>query len=439
MSFASLLSGIVAVLPASPGDFHSLADISCPDGATGCRVELPRWVADVQPTTGDGRTWSVATERGEPLPWREATDSVAPPETTWTDLPSIPLATSPAGGTSERMSLAVAEGRFQLHWSGGLDSSPVPTTRWIVDLRTFKGSVLEIVPDSSADFLGSISIEGGDDLVRWIPRSSAPLARIDSGAFSARRLRIPLEERRDVFLRLSWNAVEGGLDLRGVRGGVVAVAPPSPSRRADLGSKVRGDSGWFFDVGGRPAIVGAFVDFRRRGAFGEFVLETRSGQDQPWSSAAMAFGWHRGSKDVAFHNDTVWFSTPVRARFWRVRATGSAATMGDSARLVLRIRPDRIEFPTGGAARLVFAAGMEPSAFARRTPAIGAIPKDVSRGMVGSPRVALGEAALTTMPDHRTWILGGTLLFAVLAMMGLAWRLWRDALRLPKESPDTPS
>lgn len=437
MSLAGLLPGIVALLSASPGDFHSIADISCPDGATGCRLELPPWVADVQPASGDGRTWAVATERGEPLPWRDATDSVAPAETTWTDLPSIPLATSPGGGASERLSLAVAEGRFQLHWSGGVDSSPLPTTRWIVDLRTFKGSVLEIVPDSTANFLGSISIEGGDDLVRWIPRSSAPLARIDSGSFSARRLRILLEERRDTFLRLSWNGIEGALALRGVRGGAVAAASTSPSRRNDLGSKVRGDSGWVFDAGGRPAVVGAFVDFRRRGAYGEFVLETRSASDHAWNSIALAFGWHRGTKDLAFHNDTVWFSAPVRARFWRVRATGSAATMGDSARLVLRIRPDRIEFPTGGAARLVLAAGMEPSAYARRVPAIGAIPNEVSRGMVGSPRVALGEAALTTAPDHRTWILGATLVFAVLAMLGFAWRLWRDALRLPKP-PQTP-
>lgn len=439
MNPAALVAGIASVLAASPGDFHSIADISCPDGATGCRIELPAWVSTVQPATGDGRTWSVSTERGEALPWRDAPDSFAPSETTWADLPSIPLANLAGNPSPQRLSLAIAESRFRLQWSGGPDSSPEPTTRWIVDLRAFKGTVLEIVPDSNGNFLGSMSIEGGDDLMGWIPRGSMPLARIDSGAFSVRRLRIPLEERRDVFLRLTWNAVEGGIQLRSLRGGLVSEAAVGAARREDLGPKVRGDSGWTFDAGGRPPVVGAFVEFRRRGAYGEFVLETRSALDQAWSPAAVAFGWHRGTNDLAFHNDTVWFSGPLRERYWRVRATGSAATMGDSARLVLRIRPDHIEFPTGGAARLVFAAGMEPLKFSRRVAAIGAVPKDPPRGMMGSPRLAQGEAALTTVPDHRKWILGGTLLFAVLSLLGLAWRLWKDALVQPKTPPATPS
>jgi hypothetical protein len=428
---AILLAGIVASLAASPGEFHSISDISCPDGAMGCRVELPAWVGEVQPAVGDGRSWAVYTERGEALPWRDASDSVAPAETTWTDLPSLGLEMPREGAPVERLTLAAAEGRFALDWSRSTDSSAVaPATRWILDLRTFRGSVVEILP-LPGNFLGSLTLEGGDDLVRWNPRGSVAVARIDSGAFSVRRLRFPLEERRDMFLRLVWTPVEGSLALAGIRGGIATATPAAPARRDDLGIARRSDSGWAFDAKGRPPVVGVFVDFRRRGAFGEFVVETRSAKDQPWTPATIAYGWHRGTNGLAFQNDTAWFSTPIRARYWRVRATGSAATMGDSVRLLLRSRPDRIEFPTGGAARLVFAAGLEPVAFHRLPQVSGATPKDPARGMVGSPRRALGEAALVAMPDRRAWILGGTLFFAVLALLGLAWRLWRDTRKIP--------
>lgn len=430
---------LVALLAApsspSPGDFHSIADISCPDGATGCRVELPSWVAQVQPATGDGRTWMVATERGERLPWRDATDSVAPAETTWAALPMLPLEEPVEGQPVERLTVDLAQRRFSVDWVRPADSAPVvPATRWILDLRTFRGTVLEIVP-GPGNFLGSLVLEGGDDLVRWSPRGSIPVARIDSGAFLVRRLALPLEERRDTFLRLVWVPVEGALSLNGVRGGVVERGSASPARSQDLGSATRGDSGWTYDAKGRAPVVGAYVEFLRRGAYGEFVVETRSSPKQPWRAVATAFGWHRGSREMPFHNDTVWFSAPLRESFWRVRATGSAATMGDSARLVLRLRPDRIEFPTGGAARLVLAAGMEPMAFFRLPSLSGAIPADPARGMVGSPRTAAGEAALVGIPDHRTWILGATLVFAVLAMLVMAWRLWRDAARASRTPP----
>lgn len=435
MTSILLVAGFAAAMAASPGDFHSLSDISCPDGAMGCRVELPAWVGEVQPPDGNGRSWAVYTERGEPLPWRDAWDSLVPAETTWTNLPLLALERPVDGAPAERLTLAAAEGRFVLDWSRPTDSSAVaPVDRWILDLRNFRGSLIEIVP-LSGNFLGTLTIEGGDDLVRWSPRGTAVVAWIDSGAFSVIRERFPIEERRDAFLRLVWTPVEGTLALAGVRGGVASAVPTYPVRRDDLGIARRSDSGWVFDAKGRPPVVGVFVDFLRRGAYGEFVVETRSADDQPWSTAAIAFGWHRGTRDLAFHNDTTWFSAPIRARFWRVRATGSAATMGDSMRLLLRSRPDRIEFPTGGAARLVLAAGMEPRAFARLPPAPGGIPWDPARGMVGSPRLAMGEAALVAMPDRRTWILGGTLFFAVLALLGLSWRLWRDTLGLPKAPP----
>lgn len=167
MTSTILLAGIVAALAASPGEFHSISDISCPDGAMGCRVELPAWVGSVQPAVGDGRSWAVYTERGEALPWRDASDSVAPAETTWTDLPSLGLEIPREGAPVERLTLAAAEGRFALDWSRSTDSSAVaPATRWILDLRTFRGSVVEIVP-LPGNFLGSLTLEGGDDLVRW--------------------------------------------------------------------------------------------------------------------------------------------------------------------------------------------------------------------------------------------------------------------------------
>lgn len=426
---------LTAASSPAPGDFHSIADISCPDGAAGCRVELPAWVARAQPASGDGRTWMVATERGERLPWRHATDSVAPAETTWTPLPMLPLVDPPVGEPVERLTVDLAQRRFALDWARPADSAPAaPATRWIVDLRAFRGSVLEILP-GPGNFLGSFVLEGGDDLVRWSPRGSIPVARIDSGAFLVKRLRLPLEERRDTFLRLVWVPVEGQPTLEGIRGGLVERAIVVPSRTDDLGSASRDDSGWRYDARGRSPAIGAYVEFFRRGAYGEFVLEARSAPDQPWVSVATAFGWHRGTPEIPFHNDTVWFPTPVRERFWRVRATGSAATMGDTARLVLRLRPDRIEFPTGGAARLVLAVGMEPTAFARLPHLDGAIPADPAHGMVGSPRMAAGEAALAGIPDHRTLILGASLVFAVLAMLVLAWRLWRDASRAPPRAP----
>lgn len=433
MSYATVLATALAVLAAAPGDFHSIADISCPDGATGCRLELPSWVAGLQPSTGDGRAWAVFTERGEPLPWKDATDSVAPPETTWTDLPLLPLADPASGQAPEQLSVTATEGRFALRWTPQPDSvsAPEPAVRWIVDLRSFRGSVLEIVP-GAGDFLGSIAIEGGDNLLGWMPRGTIPVARIDSSAFSVRRLQLVLDESRDAFLRLTWTPAEGALVVQGLRGGVVESASTAPSRRDDLGAKSRGDSGWTWDAHGRPPVVGAFVEFRRRGAFGEYLLETRTDSVQPWSVAAQAFGWHRGTKDLAFLNDTVWFTAPLRARYWRVRATGSAATLGDSARLVLRLRPDRIEFPTGGTSHLLLAVGLNPKDFDLQPRASGAIPADPVHGMVGSPRLARGESALVAAPDRRAWILGGTLGIAVLALLLFAWRLWKDALREPK-------
>lgn len=427
MSLGGLLAGFLSATSASPGDFHSIADISCPDGATGCRIELPAWVAEVQPADGDGRAWAVSTPRGDALPWRSVTDSVAPAETTWTALKMLPLERSVGAGTAEKLSFTVAERRFALDWSSSSgDSAAVSSERWIVDLREFRGSILELVP-RAGDFLGSIELEGGGDLVSWSARGSFPVARIDSGAFSVRRLLIGFESGRDAFLRLTWHPVQGSLALDGLNGGLGSTASAAPAGIVDLGVEARRDSGWTWDAGGRHPAVGAFVEFRRRGAFGEMLLESRSSPDRPWSLAARSTGWHRGRDGVSIHQDTIWFSSPVRERHWRVRSVGSAASLGDSVRLVLRLRPDLIEFPTGGSARLLLAAGLEPVAFAKLEPVMGPIPEDPSRGMVGTPRLASGDPALETAPDRRTWILGGTLLFAVLALVFFAAQLWREA------------
>lgn len=269
----------VSVAAVAPSDFHSVADLDCPAGATSCEAALPDWVYRVQAPGGPGVSWAPSTLAGEPLPWRTA---CRPP---------------------------------------GRDTILVPVRR---------------------------------------------------------------------------------------------------------GSTDSDDSGWVWDALGRFPSIGAFVEFATPGASGEIAIEARDREDQAWNLVGRQSCWNSVREDSSFRQDTMRWNQAKRHRFWRVRPLGSVATLGAAPRLLLFVRRDRVEIATGGQARSIWGAGLDP-----RPPSGPTFPAKVpvtpGEGRIGDPRKASGEAAWSQPISARVWILWTSLVVFLCGLAALAWKLLREA------------
>jgi hypothetical protein len=187
------------------------------------------------------------------------------------------------------------------------------------------------------------------------------------------------------------------------------------------------DSAWGWDARGRFPSTGAFVEFATPGASGEIAIEARDRDDEAWIPVGRQSCWNSVREDSAFRQDTLRWNEAKRYRFWRVRPLGSVATLGGAPRLVLRVRRDRLEVATGGVARLVFGAGLDPERPLAQVAFPASVPRVPGEGRIGGSRTASGEAAWSKQIPTRTWVLWTTLVVFLCGLAALAWKLLREA------------
>lgn len=197
-----------------------------------------------------------------------------------------------------------------------------------------------------------------------------------------------------------------------------------PVRR---GSTDSADPTWVWDARGRFPSTGAFVEFATPGASGEIAIEARDRHDEAWIPVGRQSCWNSVREDSSFRQDTLRWNEAKRYRFWRVRPLGSAATLGGAPKLVLRVRRDRLEVATGGAARLVFGAGFDPERPLAQIAFPSSVPRVPGEGRIGDPKTASGEAAWSKPIPARTWILWTSLVVFLCGLAALAWKLLREA------------
>lgn len=187
------------------------------------------------------------------------------------------------------------------------------------------------------------------------------------------------------------------------------------------------DSAWVWDAEGRFPSIGAFVEFATPGASGEIAIEARDGDGEAWNLVGRQSCWNSVREDSSFRQDTMRWNQAKRHRFWRVRPLGSVATLGAAPRLLLFVRRDRVEIATGGQARSIWGAGLDPERSWSRPLFPAKVPVAPGEGRIGDPRRASGEAAWSKPLSARVWILWTSLVVFLCGLAALAWKLLREA------------
>lgn len=187
------------------------------------------------------------------------------------------------------------------------------------------------------------------------------------------------------------------------------------------------DSGWVWDARGRFPSTGAFVEFGTPGASGEIAIEARDRDGEAWKLVGRQSCWNSVREDSAFRQDTLRWSVAKRHRFWRVRSLGATATLGVAPRLVLLVRRDRVEITTGGAAKLLWSAGLDPERMPPELSFPGGVPVAPSEGRIGAFRPGSGEAAWNKPIPGRIWMLWTSLVAILCGLAAMAWKLLREA------------
>jgi hypothetical protein len=332
-----------------------------------------------------------------------------------------------------------------LHYDADAPPPPAPgqaLQAYIADLRANREdfAALDFAWDAAiAGFIGSVSVEGGDDLLRWRALGGGTLAELEHEGTRIRRDRVEVDGGGYDFLRITWRDLPPDWRLDSLHAVRLAHGPDPAREWVELEAVGSGEGGreeLTFALGGYPPIdrldlvlpdsnvvVRASVHYRQPGTGswalaheGLFYRVTRAGQTVASGPAA---------------------TQPLRASHWSVRIHSGLA--GGSLRLRLGWRPETLLFLAQGEPPYTLYSGRSRDALEqfpqeRRLGDRGIF--DVLRrsgapgqATIGARQTAAGAMA---MEGARTWTWRTVLvwigLVAAVAFVGwLVWSLMRES------------
>jgi hypothetical protein len=315
---------------------------------------------------------------------------------------------------------------------------------YIVDMRGYKEdfAALDFAWDAAlSGFIGSVTVQGGDDLLKWRALGGGTLAELEFEGTRIRRDRVAVDGGGYDFLRITWRDLPSDWRLDTLHA-VALGRGPDPSREwveleaVDLSADGRE---FTFDLGGYPpvdrldlvlpdsnVVVRASVHFQQDGS-------------ASWALAHEGLFYRVSRAGTLVASDPA-TTRPLRAARWSVRVHSGLAA--GSVRLRLGWRPETLLFLAQGEPPYTLYSG-------RTRDALDQFPQesvlgdrgifDVLRRSGAPGQAAIGArqtaAGAMAMEGARTWTWRTVLvwlgLVAAVAFVGwLAWSLMRETGQL---------
>lgn len=295
-----------------------------------------------------------------------------------------------------------------------------------------------------------IRVEASDDLAAWrTVVSDAPLIDLEYEGRRLRRDRIEMPATSAKYFRLSWASSQPPPDLAGIVGEYAARSvEPSVRWNDAIGVAVPDHEGDYdFDLQGAFPVERIAIVLPEQNSVVPTQVFARATPKDPWRLIASDVLFRLRQGDGENHSPPISVNAGA-ARYWRLHVDPRNGGLGAGLpRLRAGWLPLQIVFAARGGGPFMLAYGSATAASGALpiqtlvpgydTPAAPAI----GIAAVASADVAaLGGAERLTAPiDARRWLLWSTLVFGVIVLGWMAWRLSLQMSLPPKNDATSPS
>jgi len=345
--------------------------------------------------------------------------------------------------------------------SGARTGAEKRVVGYLVDLTMLAPSLRAIefewqaLPDG---FAGKIRIDASDDLGSWSTLvAAAPLVSLEVAGQRLQQKRVELPQQKVKYLRLSWASQGAGAalpELTSARGEPVSKIVEAPREWAQMESAKGEKPGeYLFDLRGRQPVDRVRLHLPEVNTVAQVELLARDKAETPWRpiTRSVVYRLRRDGNEIASPELQIGSTTD---RYWLLRVDQRGGGIGAGApKLEAGWVPHSLVFAARGAPPFQLAYGnreAKPAAYAIESlipgyrDAGGAKIRAAKTGMQQTINVsgakALeqrelgGEARLKEVIDWKRWSLWGALVFGVLVLGAMAWRLVRQLNEGAKDS-----
>lgn len=434
---ALFVSPVAIAQTPAPSDFAYTLPLELTPGSALYAVRVPATVyaRSVRPALGDVRVFNGARE---PVPHALRLPAAAPStEPAGTSLPIFPLGAAHAtAGTPDALEIRIGRaGALMRIQSARRETTAIPA-RYVIDASRLDGEIAFLAISfarADADVFARADVEASDDLRHW--RSviqAAPLVQMHFNGAELRETRIPLDNTRAKYLRLT--GAGDGFTARITR--IEAIPPKTLGSRPRESVVVAGTRGeregeYLYETRGTYPADRVFIEPAADNTVMPFELDGRDAPSAPWLPVAHGTAYRLLNQGVRLASASFPISGPWH-RTYRLRFT--AAPIPSSAP-VLRFEwtPADIVFAAQGTPPFLLAygqAGARDAALPVTTlvPGMGTkseVKPVEARAGIETP--SAGDAAMAARPDYGKWGLWGVMGLGAVVIGGIALRLIRDA------------
>jgi uncharacterized protein DUF3999 len=319
---------------------------------------------------------------------------------------------------------------------------------YLIDASMVKQPIqsLQLEWQSDAEsFVGTIRIEGSDDLNAWrILTDRAALARLSFGGFQLNQNRIELRGARHKYLRLSWPDEQSPLESLTVvaePAGIVAARRVWHSFQGSVVSDKMGEYG--YDLGGPIPFDRLRVELPQVNSVAQLQVLARGRNTDQWrlKSSATIYRLRRGDAEVTSPEIDL-SSAGERQLLLRVDQKGGGIGAGVPVIQIGWIA-QKLVFAARGNGPFQLAYGnsaAKPTALAIDA-VIPGYKSDaqfkVEPATLAEPVTLAGPSRLRAAVDYKKWTLWAVLILGVAALGYMAYRLARQVSQAPPQSQPT--
>ena len=365
-------------------------------------------------------------------------------------LPSFPLWGEGANQLDE-LNLRIdkrGDGAIVEVHSGGKNSAEKKLRGYLLDASALPQALtrLEFDWQSAGSFIGTVRIEGSDDLAHWrVLADNAALARLSFGGQQVTRNRVELRATKVKYLRVSWPESQpplAALTVLAEPSPIVVAAPRLWQSFAVAPSS--GKSGEYgYDLGGAFTFDRLRVRLPQVNTLVQLQVLSRVKSSDEWRLATSALVYRLRERDAEVASPEI-IVTSHGERYWLLRFDQKGGGVG-SGDLGIEIGwvPHKLVFAARGGGPFQLAYGsrlVKPAALAIDALIPGYKTKaefTVAQATLGEPMTLAGVSRLAASRDFKTLMLWGSLILGVTVLGWMALRLSRQVSNLSAESQST--
>ncbi len=390
-----------------------------------------------RPDLGDLRVFNAHGQVPHLLRQIELEQTVRPAQ----PLPFFPL-TEPVRMGSKAADLGItinSNGAIIAIATGDTEQEEQAVSTYLLDASSLKHDPdwLEFVW-TGGQFSATVRLDSSDDLNRWHTLvSSAALAELRFGGHDLLRQRIDLNRRATgKYLRLSWPQGKDGIRLTAVKAGYASETRTQARALLTLtgqpdSAAEPGRTAWLYTTEGVFPVDQLNIRLPEQNALAEFAVFSRTDEEAAWQRRGSLLAWRLTVDGTQFDNETLRLP-PITDRFWRLEGE---AVSGKAPVVELGWLPGQLLFLAQGEGpySIVYGkAGLPPL-----RSQVGQLLRDtetnvsgklIEAAQAGPQKVLAGPTALQVKKvlPWRQWLLWAGLLVGVLAVGGMAWKLYKE-------------